>query len=62
LNKAHEDFLPWNVLQANLSDLGLALDADNAPLIRALLKDLMQDYQPDGKLVDWVWIKTALTA
>lgn len=23
--KAHEDFLSWNVLQAKLSDLGLAL-------------------------------------
>ena len=60
--KAHEDFLPWDALQAKLSDLGLALDANNVPLIRTLLKDLVPGYQPDGEVVDWVWMETARTA
>jgi FlaA1/EpsC-like NDP-sugar epimerase len=60
--KAHEDFLPWDALQAKLSDLGLALDANNVPLIRTLLKDLVPGYQPDGEVVDWVWMENARTA
>jgi FlaA1/EpsC-like NDP-sugar epimerase len=60
--KAHEDFLPWDILQSKLSDLGLALDANNVPLIRSLLKDLVPGYQPDGEVVDWVWLENARTA
>jgi FlaA1/EpsC-like NDP-sugar epimerase len=60
--KAHEDFLPWDALQAKLFDLGLALDANNVPLIRTLLKDLVPGYQPDGEVVDWVWMENARTA
>jgi FlaA1/EpsC-like NDP-sugar epimerase len=60
--KAHEDFLPWDALQAKLSDLGLALDANNVPLIRTLLKDLVPGYQPDGEVVDWVSMENARTA
>jgi FlaA1/EpsC-like NDP-sugar epimerase len=60
--KAHEDFLPWDALQAKLSELGLALDANNVPLIRTLLKDLVPGYQPDGVVVDWVWMENARTA
>lgn len=56
--KAHEDFLPWDVLQIKLSELSLALDTNNAPLIRTLIKDLVPGYQPDGEVVDWVWRKT----
>jgi hypothetical protein len=26
-------------------------------LIRSLLKDLVPGYQPDGAVVDWVWIE-----
>ena len=54
--KAHEDFLPWGDLQAKLTDLTLALDINDVPLIRNLLKDLVPGYQPDGEVVDWVWL------
>ena len=60
--KAHEDFLPWNELQAKLGDLGLALDANDVPLIRTLLKELVPGYQPDGEVVDWVWVENAKAA
>jgi FlaA1/EpsC-like NDP-sugar epimerase len=53
--KAHEDFLPWTELQSKLAALGLSLDANDVPLIRTLLKDLVPGYQPDGEVVDWVW-------
>jgi IS5 family transposase len=60
--KAHEDFVPWDELQAKLSGLGLALDANDLPLIRSLLKDLVPGYQPDGEVVDWVWMENAKAA
>jgi FlaA1/EpsC-like NDP-sugar epimerase len=52
--KAHEDFLPWAELQSKLVALGLALDANDVPLIRTLLKGLVPGYQPEGEVVDWV--------
>ncbi len=60
--KAHEDFLAWDELQAKLGGLGLALDANDVPLIRSLLKDLVPGYQPDGDVVDWVWMENAKAA
>jgi FlaA1/EpsC-like NDP-sugar epimerase len=53
--KAHEDLLPWAELQSKLAALGVALDANDVPLIRTLLKELVPGYQPDGDVVDWVW-------
>jgi FlaA1/EpsC-like NDP-sugar epimerase len=52
--KAHEDFLPWTELQSKLAVLGLALDTNDVPLIRTLLKGLVPGYQPEGEVVDWV--------
>ncbi len=54
--KAREDFLPWDVLQAKLSDLELALDSNDVPLILAKLKDLVPGYQTEGLVADWVWL------
>jgi FlaA1/EpsC-like NDP-sugar epimerase len=56
--KAHEDFSPWNELQSKLTILDAALDANDVPQIRALLKDLVPGYQPDGEVVDWVWVES----
>ena len=52
--KAHEAFLHWPELQSKLTTLGLALDVNDVPLIRTLLKGLVPGYQPDGEVVDWV--------
>lgn len=54
--KAHEDFLPWTELQSKLAALGLALDTNDVPLIRTLLKGLVPGYQPEGEVVDWVYL------
>jgi FlaA1/EpsC-like NDP-sugar epimerase len=59
--KAHEDFLPWTELQSKLATLGVSLDANDVPLIRTLLKDLVPGYQPDGEVVDWVWTENQRT-
>ena len=57
--KAHEEFLPWDELNIRLGGLGLALDANDVPLIRTLLKEMVPGYQPDGEVVDWVWMENA---
>lgn len=52
--KAHEDFLLWTELSAHLQVLMVALNANDVPAIRILLKKLVPGYQPDGDVVDWV--------
>ena len=54
--KAHEVFLPWDELQAKIADLTLALEVNDVPFIRILLKDLVPGYQPEGEVVDWIWL------
>ena len=53
--KAHEIFMPWGELEAKLIDLTSALEINDVPLIRVLMKDLVPGYQPEGEVVDWVW-------
>ena len=60
--KAHEDFLTWEVLHAKMLKLNDALDVNEVPLIRKLLKDLVPGYRPDGDVVDWVWMENSKLA
>jgi FlaA1/EpsC-like NDP-sugar epimerase len=55
--KAHEEFLPWDKLESKLNILNSALDSNNVPLIRTLLKELVPGYQPESEVVDWVWME-----
>jgi len=55
--KAHEDFLPWDELESKLNILNAALESNNVPVIRILLKELVPGYQPEGDVVDWVWME-----
>jgi FlaA1/EpsC-like NDP-sugar epimerase len=52
--KAHEQFVPWPELSTRVDDLTTALNANDVPLLRGLLKQLVPGYQPDGEVVDWV--------
>ena len=55
--KAHEEFLLWEDLHDKLQALSLALDLNDVPHIRKQLKDLVPGYQPEGDVVDWVWME-----
>ena len=55
--KAHEEFLPWDELESKLNILNVALESNNVPVIRTLLKELVPGYQPEGDVVDWVWLE-----
>jgi len=59
--KAHEDYLPLSDLAPRLQALTLALNSNDVPQIRTLLKDLVPGYQPDGEVVDWVHLAMAAT-
>jgi len=49
--KAHEEFLPWDVLQQELEALKIALDANDVKLIRDILKKLVSGYEPNSDFV-----------
>ena len=55
--KAHEEFLPWGELESKLNILNAALESNNVPVIRTLLKELVPGYKPESEVVDWVWME-----
>jgi FlaA1/EpsC-like NDP-sugar epimerase len=55
--KALEEFLPWDELESKLNILNAALESNNVPVIRTLLKELVPGYQPESNVVDWVWMQ-----
>ena len=59
--KAREEFLPLADLTRRLQVLTQALNANDVPLVRTLLKDLVPGYQPDAEVVDWVHLARAVS-
>ncbi len=55
--KAHEEFMPWNELESKLNTLNVALESNNVPVIRSLLKEFVPGYTPETEVVDWVWME-----
>ena len=60
--KAHEEHLPWPELQAQLIKLTQAVDTNNVPAMRVQIQHLVPGYQPDGEVVDWVWLEQGKAA
>ena len=53
--KANEKFLPWSELQPMITKLRIAAVNGDVITIRSMLQMLVPEYQPDGKVVDWVY-------
>ena len=53
--KAHEDFIPWSELQPQLNNLQIAAQNDDVLMVRGLLQKLVKGYQPDDKVVDYIY-------
>jgi FlaA1/EpsC-like NDP-sugar epimerase len=53
--KANEKFLPWSELQPMIAKLRIAAVNGDVITIRSMLQMLVPEYQPDGKVVDWVY-------
>jgi FlaA1/EpsC-like NDP-sugar epimerase len=54
--KAHEEFLPWPELQAQLTELMQAVDNNNVPAMRTHIQHLVPGYHPDTEIVDWIYL------
>jgi FlaA1/EpsC-like NDP-sugar epimerase len=53
--KANEKFLPWSELQPMITTLRIATLNGDVMMIRSMFKMLVPEYQPDEKVVDWVY-------
>jgi FlaA1/EpsC-like NDP-sugar epimerase len=53
--KANEKFLPWDELQPMITTLITAAGNGDVMMIRSMLQLLVPEYQPDEKVVDWVY-------
>ena len=60
--KAHEQFLPWTELKVALNELRKAMRTNDVPMTRDLLQQLVNGYQANGDVVDWVHIEQARQA
>ena len=53
--KANEKFSPWSELQPMITTLRIAAVSGDVMMIRSMLQQLVSEYQPDEKVVDWVY-------
>ena len=55
--KAHEEFISWNKLKKNLKELQISSESNDVEEIRSQLQKLVKGYQPDEKVVDWIYME-----
>ncbi|MFJ2995304.1 polysaccharide biosynthesis protein [Pandoraea sp. NPDC087047] len=51
-----EDFMDWPTLSAKLDALAMVLGAGDVGIARQLLRQLVPDYEPDGDIVDLLYL------
>ncbi|WP_423229616.1 polysaccharide biosynthesis protein [Stutzerimonas degradans] len=52
---ANEEYLSWDQLKVLLSRLMAAVDEDDYPQVRQLLREMVSGYKPEGEIVDWIY-------
>jgi FlaA1/EpsC-like NDP-sugar epimerase len=57
--KAHEEFIPWAVLEDKLKSLEMALNVNDVSVIRLIMQQLVPGYTPNEDIVDWVHMEQA---
>jgi len=55
--KAHEEFLPWEELEAKLKALEIALNVNDVGVMRVIVQELVSGYVPSDDIVDWVYLE-----
>lgn len=55
--KAREEYTSWVTLEANLGELEMALNANDARAVRSTLERLVESYIPSNEIVDWVHLE-----
>lgn len=56
--KAHEQQLAAPILEAELEHLNAAMESGDLRTVRALLQKLVQGYQPETDIVDWLHLRS----
>ena len=54
---ANEDMLSWSELKQKLDQLLEAVDKDDYPRVRQLLRETVSGYSPEGEIVDWIHLQ-----
>ncbi|MGP5469750.1 polysaccharide biosynthesis protein [Pseudomonas helleri] len=54
---ANEDMLSWSELKQKLEQLLDAVDQDDYPRVRQLLRETVSGYSPEGEIVDWIHLQ-----
>ncbi|MGP1614437.1 MAG: UDP-N-acetylglucosamine 4,6-dehydratase family protein, partial [Pollutimonas bauzanensis] len=57
--RANEKRIEWERLKSALAELGNAVKYDNYPRIRELFLELVDGFQPDEEMVDWIHLQQA---
>lgn len=55
--RAQEEFIPWDIFEAKLNSLGMALNANDVGVIRLMMQQLVAGYVPSDEIVDWVYLE-----
>ncbi len=55
--QAVESYIPWTEFEAKLKDLQTSLKANDVGLIRQLLRQIVDGYNPNEDIVDWVYLE-----
>ena len=54
IQRANEEYLPWNLFKVLLADLLDAVERDDYDHVRQLLRESVSGYRPEGEIVDWI--------
>jgi FlaA1/EpsC-like NDP-sugar epimerase len=55
--KANEETIPLPVLKKDLDRLSDAIAANDHGAVRAIIRAIVPDFQPQSELVDWVYLE-----
>lgn len=53
--RANEDFVDWESLKIRLNSLMAALAKEDFGQVRLILREVVNGYNPDGEIVDWIY-------
>ncbi len=56
IRRACERKLPWSVVRDCLERLAAASRSFDYPIVRAILREAVAEYQPENDIEDWVWL------
>ncbi len=52
---ADEEHIPWGELKTLIAGLVTALETNDYPKVRLLLREIVSGYTPEGEIVDWIY-------